>query len=187
MKQSLANQVDENATGVEMTTSTPGSAEQPLEGSVAPKKSRAADFDAIPDSGSGVPDGKYEAIIKEFVYQDPIEGKGQSVRHTVIIASENQRGEEITNWFKVFEDHEQSVPAGGAKFFKQTCAMLGHPVTKDTIAEVCEAISNGQIGVLIQKKTNKVNGVNYENIYYNGLIEDSPAIRATIEGGFLNF
>jgi len=173
---SLANQVDENAEGVEMETKTPGGAPPAQK-----KASKAQSFDDVP-LGSDVKDGKYEAVVKAFVLQDPIEGKGQSVRFTIVIASEDYRGEEITGWFKIFEDENQEVAAKGAKFFKKTCVILGHPVTADTIDEVCQIITEEQPGVLIQKKTND----GFDNVYFNGLIEDSPAIRATHEAGYLN-
>lgn len=174
---SLAQKADAIEEGVEMTTTTPGGAPE------KPKaQSKAKSFDEVSE-GSDVKDGKYEAIVKEFILQDPIEGKGQSVRFTVVIASEDFRGESITGWFKIFEDQDQEVAAKGAKFFKKACTILGYTVTQANLEEVCEQITQDQPGVLIQKKTNE----GFDNVYFNGLIEDSPAIRATHDAGFLNF
>lgn len=170
---SLAQKADETAQGVEETTSAGGA---PVK-----KQSKAQSFDDVP-VGSEVKDGKYEAILAEMILQEPKEGKGQSVRCTIVIASEDYRGEKITFWYKIFEDDKQEVAAGGAKFFKKTCATIGYPVTLDTIEEVCETVTNEKPGVLIQKKTNE----GFDNVYINGLIEDSPCLRATYDGGFLN-
>lgn len=178
MKKALAGRVDQSTKtptsaeteGVEQSTHTPG----------GQKTSKAKSFDET-STGSDVPDGKYEAIIKDMVYQEP-DAKGRSVRFTVVFASEQVRGEEITNWFRILEP-DQETAAQGAKFFKRAMAVLGYKDIKlADIEEACDEITKDNPGVLVQKKNNE----GFDNVYINGLIEDSPAIRATYDEGHLN-
>lgn len=179
MKKSLASNVAPMSK--QIAAREPEGQEEEQDGGSEQRTSKAKSFDDVAE-GSDVPDGKYEAIIKQFVLQDLDPEKGQSVRFTVVMASEDVRGEEITGWFKILNPDESA--AGGAKFFKRTVAMLGYENIKlADIEECCEQITKDQPGVAIQKKTNQ----GFDNVYFNGYIEDSPAIRATHEGGFLKF
>lgn len=172
MKTSHASKVETPAP-VDRRKAAP--AEQETTGGGGGVKSKAQAFDEVSPGGGAVPAGKYEAVLKEAVLQDP-DDKGQSARFKVLIASENYMGEELTWWNKIFDVDEN--PTGGVKFLKQTLAKLGYPdVTFDDLESVFEELTNDHPGCAIQVKINE----GYTNVYINGLIEDSPAIRALHE------
>lgn len=137
-------------------------------------RSKADAFDSV-TTGANVKEGKYEAVLKEMVLQEADE-KGQSVRFKCVIASENAFGEELANWFKIFDANEEPMP--GIKFLKIALAKLGHQqFSFDDLEAICEELTEEKPGMAIQVKVND----GFTNVYINGLIEDSPAIRALHE------
>lgn len=176
MKQSLAGQVDESR--IEQTTHTPGVKRQEdgeAEGQQK-KASKHKSFDEVPAQGSGIPDGKYTAIIYEMILQPADSEKGESVRFKVMIADDDYQGEEITGWWKLWNDDQRDDVAGGAQFFKRCMAMLEKRVTQANIAEICEEVNEEKPGVAIQKKTNG----NFENVYFNGVLDDDAPTIASL-------
>jgi hypothetical protein len=131
---------------------------------------KADAFDKAKATGSCEP-GKYEAIISEFVLQKPDE-KGQSARIKYEIATDgDQRGTEVTQFYKMFEADE--TPGKGLNFLKRDLAILGYPDVKfGDLEDVFEEVVEKQIGVNVQVKQNG----QWTNIYLNGLCEDNAVI-----------
>lgn len=137
--------------------------------------SEADVFDNVRPQGT-VDNGKYEAVIKEFVLQDADE-KGRSVRLKVAIADEGEfQGVELAQFYKVLEAPNAAgkVTAGkGAAFLKADLVKLGHEnVRFADMPDVFEEIVEAKTGVLV---TVKQNGA-FTNVYINGLSEDSQVI-----------
>jgi hypothetical protein len=140
-----------------------------------PTKSRAAAFDSVKPLGA-VDAGKYEAIIPEFVLQDPNE-KGQAARIKYEIASEGEmQGETVTQFYSLFDAEGQ--PGKGAAFLKKDLAVMGYPdCSFDDLETVFEEIVEKLLGVVI---TVKQNG-QWTNAYLNGLAEGSDVVSEYLE------
>lgn len=137
--------------------------------------SEADVFDSVKSRGA-VADGKYEAVIKEFVLQ-PADEKGRSVRLKVVIADEGEyQGAEVPQWYKVFDapDANGKVKAArGAEFLKADLAKLGYPDFRFADLEgILQEIVDNKTGVLVSVKQNG----QFTNVYVNGLSEESQVI-----------
>lgn len=132
--------------------------------------SKADAFDNA-KAGGAVAAGKYDAIVKSFVLQDPDE-KGHSARITHVIASEgDEQGHTITQWYKLFEVGGE--PARGLEFLKKDLAILGHPDVKFKDLEATfEEITEEHPGVVLTVKHKD----GFVNAYIQGLCEDSDVI-----------
>lgn len=140
-------------------------------GNAGATRSKADVFGAVKPQGK-VDEGKYEAVIQEFVMQDADE-KGQSARIKYEIADEGDfRGQVLTQFYKVFEADESA--GKGAAFLKKDLAVLGYEdVGLDDLEGVMEEIVKADTGVLISVKQNG----QFTNCYLGGLAEDSDVIK----------
>jgi hypothetical protein len=136
---------------------------------VGKTSSLAKAFASVPLSNNAeeVPTGKHEAIISDFVIQDPGE-KGQSARIKFELCEDEFSGKnELTAWYKLL-DAELEPNEWGMRAFKTALAKLGYePESLDEAEEVLDEIKKDRPGVLIS--------VSYQKGY-----EDFPRIK--IEG-----
>lgn len=162
-KKSAASKVDATATETQSAPSNEGA------------RSKADRFDQVADGKFD--NGKFEARVEELVLQDFNEEKGQSVRVKYRLATGKQTGEELTNWFKIFnaaeDENEATVCEGGVKMLRNALAKMGYKDWKfSDLADICDEVSDDHPGVSIQIKNNE----GFVNAYVQGLVDDSPAL-----------
>lgn len=143
-------EVDEEEADTE-EEAAPVSKRKPLGGKVAKKVSNLADvFDSVPMSNNAtdVPTGKYEAIIRDVVLQEP-DAKGQSARmHFELCDPDFAEANSVTTWFKILDANGEPV-RGGVIALKTTLAKLGYEPAGDEIEECFEEITGDNPGVIL--------------------------------------
>jgi hypothetical protein len=114
-------------------------------------KSRADAFDSVPASNNAdnIPAGKYEAIIRSGILQEP-DAKGQSVRFSFELCHPDfGDANQITTWFKLFDADGDRVD-GGIRAFKGSMAKLGYEVAFDEIETQLEQITEEVPGIVLK-------------------------------------
>lgn len=154
---------------------TAGTKRAPAQEEEKGSMSKADAFDNAKAQGA-VDNGKYDAVISEFVLQDADE-KGQSVRIKYKIATEGDfENQELAQFYKCFEADES--PGKGLAFLKKDLAILGYDDVKFAeLEDVFEEIVEKRAGVVI---TVRQNG-QFTNCYLGGLCEDSSVVEAFLE------
>jgi hypothetical protein len=115
----------------------------------AAASSLANAFDAVPASSNAdsIPPGKYEAIVRSAVLQEP-EAKGQSIRINFELCSPDfGDANQITTWFRIF-NAEKEAQAGGIRAFKGAMAKLGEEVTFGELPKLLSELTENQPGVV---------------------------------------
>jgi hypothetical protein len=130
-------------------------------------------FDKAKAQGQ-VSDGKFDAIIREFVLQEKNE-KGQAARLKYhIISDGDEQGSEVTQFYNIRTPDNQ--PGNGLGFLKRDLAMLGYNDFRfgdlENIFE--EIVENEGLGVMITVKNNPP----FVNAYLNGIMPDEDDARA---------
>lgn len=115
-----------------------------------------------------VPTGTHEAIITEFVLQQP-DSKGRSARIKFELCDpEFPSGRnELVTWFKLLEDDLITEVTGGVKALKMALARLGYdePESEKELVRDLQKISKEQPGVVIK--------VSYDGQWRRIRIEDT--------------
>lgn len=140
------------------------------------KSALAAAFASTPLSNNAddIPAGKYEAIVRDFVLQDP-DAKGQSARiHFALCSPDFSESNQITQWFKLLDSDEEPVE-GGIKALGASLAKLGYdmPDDEDNLEEVFQEITNEKPGVLVKVSYSKdSNGNTWQRAVIQGLCDN---------------
>jgi hypothetical protein len=108
-------------------------------------------FDSTSATGNAddLPAGKYEAIFKSGILQEP-DAKGQSVRVSFELCHPDlQDNNQVTTWFKLFDASENKVE-GGIRAFKGTLAKLGYKATFDELEDILAELTEERPGVMLK-------------------------------------
>lgn len=101
---------------------------------------------------TGITAGKYEAIVRQIVIQEP-DPKGTSIRVNFELCDpEFTDKNQITTWFKVL-DKDGATVDGGIKACKAMLAKLGYKIDEideDELKDCFSEISNENPGVLVK-------------------------------------
>jgi hypothetical protein len=129
-------------------------------------------FDSVKgfNNADDVPIGKYEAIIRDVVLQEP-DAKGQSARmHFELCSDDFTDANSVTTWFKL-QDTDGEPVRGGLMALKATLAKLGYDPKGDELEAVFEEITNENPGVLI-KISYTTDSNHYQRIQVDSLCDN---------------
>lgn len=114
----------------------------------------AFDNTSATNNADDLPPGKYEAIVKNAVLQEP-DAKGQSIRMSFDLCNPDlAENNQVTTWFKLFDANGNKVD-GGIRAFKGTMAKLGYKPKFDELDEVLAEIMEERPGVLLKVSYSK--------------------------------